>query len=89
MSVYSADYIDYKNVDLETVKQYLATDWNCFAFDYNGVPCGVDPISPTQYNIWYGDDNDVVHSFDEVFSVPFWDNKTIPEIFDAIDITEL
>lgn len=56
-------------------------------FSYNGKNCGVDPMSSTEFDIWYGDTLIQVNSVDEVMSTSIFDSKTLSDIID--DIVEL
>ena len=49
-------------------------------FDYNGKPCGIDPLSRTEIDIWYGDEGATLSSVDEVMSAPFFDGKSLSDI---------
>lgn len=57
-------------------------------FEYKGKPCGVDPLSQTHYEIWYGDVDMVATSLDEVMTTPFFDGKSLSEIAEEIEIDE-
>lgn len=35
-------------------------------FDYKGIPCGVDPFSHKEFDVWYGDKAETMTSIDEV-----------------------
>lgn len=55
-------------------------------FEYKGKNCGVDPLSRTHYEMWYGDADMVAASLDEVMTTPFFGGKSLEEI--AEDIVE-
>lgn len=58
----------------------------CFEFSYNGIPCGVDPFSKNDYDVWYGEKLVKMTSIDEIISSKFFDGKTLEEIFPYIEI---
>ena len=59
-------------------------------FNYNQKNCGVDPISHTQYEMWYGEEETyTAKSIEEVMSVPLFNGKSINEIYTEIEITDV
>ena len=58
-------------------------------FTYNGKSCGVDPMSSTEFDMWYGDDFVTVGSIEEVMNTKLFDNKSLTDIFDDIDDLEM
>lgn len=73
---YSYEYIK------ESIQDYFCS----FFFDYNGKRCGVDVFSPTKICMWYGDEEYIAISMNDVFSVGFYDGETLEQIFPDIDI---
>lgn len=59
-----------------------------FTFEYKGVRCGVDPISRTHFEIWYGDSDFVAHNIDETMTGTFFNGKALNEIAETIDIID-
>lgn len=58
-------------------------------FDYNGKSCGVDPLSTSEFDMWYGDESITLDSIDEVMNKPFFDGKALKDIVDKVEfITE-
>ncbi len=55
-------------------------------FEYNGKQCGIDPLSHTEFDVWYGDKIETFTSIEDVFAVPFFDGKSLKEIFAEIDL---
>lgn len=53
-------------------------------FDYNGKPCGVDPLSRDHFEMWYGDSDAVARSLEEILSIPLFGGKTLAEIASQI-----
>lgn len=58
-------------------------------FDYNGHNCGIDPLSKTTIDMWYGDIACTVSSVDEAMNYPLFNGKTINEISEDIKNLEL
>jgi hypothetical protein len=61
---------------------------NHFLFEFNGELCGVDPISRNEYPFWYGAKDATASSVEDVLTFPFWDGKTLSEIYSQLDIIE-
>ncbi len=75
-------------MNAKKIKDYLETLASHITFDYNGKSCGVDPLSRTHYEIWYGEDDMVAKSLDEVMTIPFFDGKSLSDIAEEIVIDE-
>lgn len=56
-----------------------------FEFDYKGKNCAVDPFSKSSFVMWYGDNDYIAHSIDDVMSVKLFDGKSLTEIVDEIE----
>lgn len=50
-------------------------------FEYKGKSCGIDPFCDTNIDMWYGEKCETFTSIESVFSTPFFDGKTIADIF--------
>jgi hypothetical protein len=70
------------------IEERLAEMASHFTFDYNGKTCGVDPLSRTRYEMWYGDTDMTASSLDEVMTTPFFNGKSLTDIADEIKIDE-
>lgn len=57
-------------------------------FDYNGVPCGIDPLSREHIDMWYGQEDHRAKSVDEAMNVPLFDGKSLTQICDSISNVE-
>ncbi|MEY8428821.1 hypothetical protein AALA00_14160 [Lachnospiraceae bacterium 46-15] len=68
------------------IKKYLDEVFSHFLFEYNGENCGVDPISRTHFDMWYGDKEMTAESIDEVMEVPFFDGLSLTEIAKNIEM---
>lgn len=53
-------------------------------FEYNGVECGVDPLSPDSFDMWFGDKYHNAKSIDEVMTAPLFNGKCINQIYKDI-----
>lgn len=53
-------------------------------FEYNGTPCGIDPINHSEYDMWYGNTSIVAKSIDDVMSQKIFSGKALKDIFDKI-----
>lgn len=70
---------------VEEIKDRINELANAFVFDYNNKPCGVDPFSENDFDMWYGDDDISVDSIDKVMNTPFFDGKPLKDIVDDIE----
>lgn len=59
-----------------------------FTFEYKGVSCGVDPISNTKFNMWYGENEHTAVSIDEVMSFPLFGDRALSDITESIEIID-
>ncbi len=71
---------------LENIYDYLNKLTSHVLFTYNGKNCGIDPLSHTEFDVWYGEKTEKFTSLADVFAVPFFDGKTLAEIFNDIDL---
>lgn len=58
-------------------------------FDYNNLPCGIDPLSKSRIDMWYGDKCYTAKSFDEAMEYPLFDGKSLKYIADKVENLEL
>lgn len=72
-------------INCDYIKRYLEINCysSCFTFDYQGKPCGIDPIAGG-FNVWYDDNDYRAEKLDDVFTVKLFGGKTLPEIVDKI-----
>ena len=77
-------------MNLEEIRNAIYSLVSFFGFNYNQKNCGVDPISHTQYEMWYGEEKTyTAKSIDDVLSVPLFNGKSINEIYNEIEITDV
>ena len=74
---------------INELKDRIAEIVTQITFTYNGKSCGVDPMSSTEIDMWYGDDFVTVGSIEEVMNTKLFDNKSLTDIFDDIDDLEM
>ncbi len=55
----------------EDIREHLGNLIGVITFEYNGKNCGIDPLSLNKFVMWYGDDETVAESVDEVMSIGF------------------
>lgn len=58
-------------------------------FIYNGKSCGVDPMSSTEFDMWYGDDIITVSSIEEVMNTKLFDDKSLSDIVEDVEDLEM
>lgn len=66
------------------VKEYIENLTSHVLFDYNGHSCGVDPLSLTSFDLWYGEKTLNVDSIDKVMNTKFFDGKALSEIWEKV-----
>ena len=74
---------------INELKDRIAEIVTQITFTYNGKSCGVDLMSSTEFDMWYGDDFVTVGSIEEVMNTKLFDNKSLTDIFDDIDDLEM
>ena len=67
------------------LKEFLEDMISHVTFEFNGKPCGIDPISRDNYEMWYGNDLKTAKSIDEVMSVKFFNGESINDIADNVE----
>lgn len=72
----------------DDVKNRLEEICNCFQFEFNGKPCGVDPFSREDFDVWCGEDFMKATSIEEVMGIKFFDGKALNEIVNEIEIID-
>ena len=75
-------------MSISELRDFLDTLTSHITFEYNGLSCGIDPLSRKEYDMWYGDNTITVESLDEVFNTEFFDGKTIIDIWDDVSEVE-
>lgn len=53
-------------------------------FELNGRSCGIDPISHSHYDMWYGDVQYIAHNINDVMEVKLFGGKSLNEIADTL-----
>lgn len=71
-------------ITFKELYDYIDSHVACVNFKYHGQQCGIDPFSDTEIDIWYGDKAETMTSVDDVFHSPFFDGKSLTEIFPEI-----
>ena len=66
----------------EDIREHLGNLIGAITFEYNGKNCGIDPLSLNKFVMWYGDDETVAESVDEVMSIDFFDGNCLEEIIE-------
>lgn len=74
-------------MNIAEVKAYLSALTSHVTFEYNGLNCGIDPLSKAQFEMWYGDKSITANSIEAVMTTKFFDGKSLEEIWD--DVVEL
>lgn len=72
---------------ISEAKEHLSSLTGHITFEYNGQPCGVDPLALDSFSLWYGSHETTCKSVHEVMNVAIFDGKTLIEIWH--DIAEL
>lgn len=67
----------------EQIQDDVITTQSCYTFEYNGRPCGIDPVDGT-FNLWYGDADYNFYSMAELFNANVFDGSPLKEIIKNI-----
>lgn len=73
---------------IKEVKNYLASLTSHIMFEYNGKPCGIDPLSRNKFNMWYGTEGISASSIDDVMTAKIFDNLSLEDIWGNITALE-
>lgn len=57
-------------------------------FEYQGIDCGIDPLSPTHFDIWCGDDTITVDNITAVMDTPLFNGRALKDIAQEITIID-
>ncbi len=71
------------------IRDRIAEITTQITFSYNGKKCGIDPMSSTDFDIWYGDTLIQVNNVDEVMSTPIFNGKALSDIINNIAELEM
>lgn len=71
---------------LQRVYAYVDGIVSHVLFSYNGKDCGIDPLSRTEIDVWYGEKCETMDGVGDVFNAPFFDGKSLNEIFPDITL---
>lgn len=74
--------------DINKIKNRINEMCSHLTFEYNGVECGIDPLSIDEFDMWYGNKIFNAKSVEEVINYPLFDGKSLVDITDSIKITE-
>lgn len=66
------------------MKEHLENLAGHVTFEYNGLLCGIDPLSRDMYNMWCGPEIVTVNSIDEVMTIKFFAGRPLRDILDNI-----
>lgn len=72
----------------DKIKNRLSEMCTHMTFSFAGKDCGVDPLSHSHFDMWFGDDTLSANSIDEVMSAPLFDGKALEDIATSIDIID-
>lgn len=72
----------------DSLRKELAKGWAMLIFQYHGKEGHVDPYGTQDGNfsclLWYGGDEKLVNSMDEVMNTPIFDGHALAEIAGSI-----
>lgn len=74
---------------IDEIRDRIAEIVTQITFTYNGKNCGVDPMSSTEFDMWYGDELLTASSIEEVMSTKLFDDKSLADIVDDIEDLEM
>ena len=74
---------------IDEIRDRIAEIVTQITFNYNVKNCGVDPMSSTEFDMWYGDELLTASSIEEVMSTKLFDDKSLADIVDDIEDLEM
>lgn len=72
-------------MDAVDIKDRINELCSAFTFTYKGKNCGVDPLSYSCFNMWYGDDLRTVDNIERVMDFPLFDGRSLQDISGEIN----
>lgn len=69
----------------DEIQTYLTKVVSHLTFTYQGKNCGIDPFSPTDFDMWFGDEEMNAKSIEEVMDTDFFGGKSIRKLAPIID----
>lgn len=69
----------------QEVYDYVASRASHLLFTHQGKNCGIDPFNLNEFDVWYGEEAVVLTGVEQVFNTPFFDGKTLTEIFEEVE----
>ncbi len=76
-------------MSLSDLKQEIESLVSFIGFTYKNADCGVDPISKECFYMHYGESTQTAENIEDVMNSPFFDGKSLSEIFNDIVITDV
>ena len=74
---------------VEKIKNSILKSFSVFSFKYKEKIGGIDPISDTEFILWYdNDDNVIADSIDKAIMLPVFDGKSLTELVNKKLITK-
>ena len=67
----------------EQIQEDVTSTQSCYTFDYNGKPCGIDPVDGT-FNLWYVEFDYNFPNMKDLFEERVFDGKNLKEIIGSI-----
>ena len=71
-------------MNLSDFKERINSLVSFVGFDYNDIPCGIDPINAEHFEMYCGEEAVVAKSIEEVFNIRIFEGKSLTEIFNDI-----
>ena len=62
------------------LKNKIASLVSHILFEYEGLPCGIDPINASWIDLWCGEDFVRCQSVEEAMAVPLFGGKSLEDI---------
>lgn len=62
-------------MNAQMLKKHIDSLASHILFDYNSIPCGIDPINRHNIDIWYGNNAYTAKSIDDAMSFPLFESE--------------
>lgn len=68
---------------IDDIKNSILESFSVFTFEYKNKKCGIDPMSYSEFIMWYGEDNEAVaKNIDEAMNIPLFAGKSLKELIE-------
>ncbi len=76
-------------MNIVDIKNSILKSFSVFSFEYESKIGGIDPMSNTEFVLWYGNDKNLtVNSIEKAVNTPIFNDKSLTELLNENLITK-